>query len=246
MNISQAFILLWIAHTLADFYLQWQKLAELKVSRQIGVLAHSFLYAGVMLASLLFAEFNPYALLLIIFSHALLDWLKYLYLHRHDPKNKEDKRKTPEQSAWLFIADQALHFVFIGLALWFWPTKGLRAWFSPVNLVSLRWLLLVLWVGKPANISFKRIFNRYGKFQIKTETVEGAGAWIGFMERLLSIIFIHLGQYSALGFTIAAKSLARFKLISDNQQFAEYYLIGTLYSILFAIFSYLLVFNVMP
>jgi hypothetical protein len=44
---------------------------------------------------------------------------------------------------------------------------------------------------------------------------------------------------------MAAKSLARFKLLSEDQSFAEYYLIGTLYSILFALLAYLLVFKLL-
>jgi len=43
---------------------------------------------------------------------------------------------------------------------------------------------------------------------------------------------------------MAAKSMARYDKISKSPAFAEYYLIGTLYSILFALAAYLLVFKV--
>jgi hypothetical protein len=75
--------------------------------------------------------------------------------------------------------------------------------------------------------------------------VEGAGSWIGILERTIAVLSISQGQFSALGFVMAAKSLARFKLLSEDQSFAEYYLIGTLYSILFALLAYLLVFKLL-
>jgi len=43
---------------------------------------------------------------------------------------------------------------------------------------------------------------------------------------------------------IAAKSMARYDKISKSSAFAEYYLIGTLYSVLFALVAYLFVFKV--
>jgi hypothetical protein len=45
-----------------------------------------------------------------------------------------------------------------------------------------------------------------------------------------------LGYWSALGFVIAAKSIARFKEL-DEKGFADYYLIGTLASVLVALLS---------
>jgi hypothetical protein len=43
-----------------------------------------------------------------------------------------------------------------------------------------------------------------------------------------------LGQFGALGLVVAAKSLARFKALEDRE-FAEYFLIGTLASLLLAL-----------
>jgi hypothetical protein len=41
-------------------------------------------------------------------------------------------------------------------------------------------------------------------------------------------------EYGAVGFVVAAKSLARFKALEDRE-FAEYFLIGTLASLLLAV-----------
>jgi hypothetical protein len=60
------------------------------------------------------------------------------------------------------------------------------------------------------------------------------GRTIGALERAIALTFILLGQFGALGLVIAAKSLARFKALEDRE-FAEYFLIGTLASLLLAL-----------
>ena len=245
MTTVQALVLYLIAHLLGDFYLQWQRLADLKNVARRGLLFHTLLYGLAYLPTLLVAKPSLPALGVIIIGHGLIDWLKYSYLHRDDPKKKEDKRVSREDPPWLFVLDQALHLLLIYLAARFWPGSGLQGWFPPQGFEALRWILLLAMIGRPANVSFKRIFTRYANYRSKTITVEGAGSLIGFFERVFTVIFVYLGQYSALGFVMAAKSLARFKLLSEDQSFAEYYLIGTLYSILFALLAYLLVFKLL-
>lgn len=58
---------------------------------------------------------------------------------------------------------------------------------------------------------------------------------IGIFERFITLTFVLLGQYPAIAFIFAAKSIARFEELK-NREFAEYYLIGTFSSISFAIF----------
>lgn len=60
------------------------------------------------------------------------------------------------------------------------------------------------------------------------------GRMIGVLERALALTLVLLGQYAALGLIVAAKSLARFKALEDRE-FAEYFLIGTLASLLLAV-----------
>jgi len=60
------------------------------------------------------------------------------------------------------------------------------------------------------------------------------GRAIGVLERALGLTLVLLGQYGALGLIVAAKSLARFKALEDRE-FAEYFLIGTLASLLLAL-----------
>jgi len=63
--------------------------------------------------------------------------------------------------------------------------------------------------------------------------LEGAGAMIGILERVFTLTLVLVGQYMALGLILTAKSIARFEELKDRK-FAEYYLIGTLSSMLFA------------
>lgn len=65
------------------------------------------------------------------------------------------------------------------------------------------------------------------------------GATIGALERLLIVTFVLTRTEAAIGFVVAAKTLARFKQL-DDRGFAEYYLLGTLASVAVALFSGLL------
>ena len=60
------------------------------------------------------------------------------------------------------------------------------------------------------------------------------GSTIGMLERILIVVFVLTGTDVAIGFVVAAKTLARFKLL-DDRAFAEYYLLGTLASVAVAI-----------
>ncbi|HVH67342.1 MAG TPA: hypothetical protein VM716_05700 [Gemmatimonadales bacterium] len=60
------------------------------------------------------------------------------------------------------------------------------------------------------------------------------GRAVGSLERALTLTLVLLGEYTAVGWIIAAKSLARFKQLEDRE-FAEYFLVGTLASFLLAL-----------
>src|SRR5262245_356536 len=62
------------------------------------------------------------------------------------------------------------------------------------------------------------------------------GATIGILERLLIVTFVLFGAEAAIGLIIAAKTIARFRLL-DDRDFAEYYLLGTLGSVTVAILT---------
>src|SRR5690606_21117868 len=54
-----------------------------------------------------------------------------------------------------------------------------------------------------------------------------AGRYIGYLERLLLLVFTLTGQLAAVGFLIAAKSIFRFPAAQAERRQAEYFLLGT-------------------
>lgn len=66
------------------------------------------------------------------------------------------------------------------------------------------------------------------------------GKYIGILERILIIIFIVANQFTGLALLVAMKTIARFKQFEDKS-FAEYYLIGTLLSLIIGMgFSFII------
>jgi len=66
--------------------------------------------------------------------------------------------------------------------------------------------------------------------------LRGSGRLIGILERTITLVLIVLGQWAAIVLLLAAKSIARFEELKERR-FAEYYLVGTLTSILVAILT---------
>ncbi len=62
------------------------------------------------------------------------------------------------------------------------------------------------------------------------------GRLVGILERLLILTLVLGDQWGTVGLVLAAKSIARFKEL-DERQFSEYYLVGTLASVLTAVAS---------
>jgi hypothetical protein len=60
------------------------------------------------------------------------------------------------------------------------------------------------------------------------------GKIIGYIERLLVLLLTFYSAYPAIGFIVAAKSIARFKQM-DDRNWAEYFLLGTLTSMFIGI-----------
>lgn len=71
------------------------------------------------------------------------------------------------------------------------------------------------------------------------ELLYKAGRWIGIIERVLCFSFVLIGQWAAIGFLIAAKSVFRFGDLREGRDKGqtEYMLIGTLLSFGLAIMT---------
>ena len=139
--------------------------------------------------------------------------------------------------AYLFTVDQFCHYLaIIGIYLAISPQQTQL-------ILNPNWLILALFfliITKPINIIFKLYLERYQVELEDTSSISGAGAMVGNLERLIIGIFLILGQYAAIALVFTAKSIARYDMISKNQGFAEYYLIGSLFSMISVLVTYAL------
>jgi hypothetical protein len=71
------------------------------------------------------------------------------------------------------------------------------------------------------------------------EQLTNAGLYIGWLERLLIVTAVVLRSPTLIGLILTAKSIARFPEMKESK-FAEYFLIGTLLSVIIALFGGLL------
>ncbi len=223
-----------IAHVIGDFYLQSDKYCKRKEDRKIK---SPFLYIHSAIIGLLSWLFVPaidfwlFALLIFI-THLLIDAMK-LYMCK---------------GLFPFLIDQVAHIVI----LCFIAHKYVPQCHLPIqsidfldNIVIPMFLFAILCCLKPANIFIKLILERYKIGEIEAcESIKNAGALIGDLERILTLVFVLIGQYEAVGFIIAAKSLLRFR--DTDTVKTEYVLAGTLLSFGIAIFCGLVVKYVFP
>ena len=237
---TDIFLFYLLLHILGDYYLQSERLAVSKRNKYPAVLLHSLIYALPFFASLAFM--NPSSslvnsLVFLIILHVCIDTAKFLF-HRLG-KCKEST---------LYLADQAVHLISLaGVATLIIPAPLAPAsWLTGLLNSSnyfpetiLTWAVSILILAKPSNITIKHIISRLGK---KEETPRNnAGAMIGTLERYIMIILLSLGQFGALALVMAAKSISRYEMLKDKD-FAEYYLLGTLLSILIVLVVWLLLF----
>jgi len=64
------------------------------------------------------------------------------------------------------------------------------------------------------------------------------GNKIGSLERLLILLLLYANQFGVIGFVFTAKSIARWKNLSESKDFAEYYLVGTFLSVIIVVAVY--------
>ena len=57
------------------------------------------------------------------------------------------------------------------------------------------------------------------------------------LERTIVVVLTMYGQFGAIAFVLTAKSIARFNKLSEDKDFAECYLVGTLASSAIAILA---------
>lgn len=229
INISVLFISLILAHVVGDFYLQTDNYCNQKKNEKLKswfLYVHSIVI-GLLSWLIVFRwDFGLWALVIAI-SHFIIDAIKV-----HFPNG-----------LWSFVIDQLSHVA----VLWFisdifghhykytiiaclaelyeYPAIDCVA----INVELTLIILAILLSLKPANILIKLILKKYQLGESEScNDIKNAGALIGNLERVLTIVFVIIGQYQAVGFIIAAKSILRFK--DTDIAKTEYVLAGTFLS----------------
>ncbi|SHI23624.1 Protein of unknown function [Sporobacter termitidis DSM 10068] len=253
-GIDTFFWLLALAHMIGDFYLQSEHLACSKKEKLTSLLAHSGLYALPMLLVTIPYIGNSwwYAAVLasVIVSHGVIDFIKVKACGRFANSEK-----------LLFFADQLLHIAVIYLVASIYAANGLTVLNGAGNFLLgtynalapglpagklVRMLCAFLLIFKPANVIVKILrptsAGQDGQLEPPANIQDNkAGSMIGNLERVLMLILLMLGQYTAIAFILTAKSITRYNKIVETPSFAEYYLIGTLTSVLIAVLASLIV-----
>lgn len=228
-----AFALLLLGHVLADFAFQTDRMVQGK--HRLGPLvAH-----GLVVTAVQAIVFLPFLTIPMVGLIALVG-----ATHVAIDAGKARLRASGATSLRLFIGDQALHLVVLLVAWSLVPQSALVA--SPVieaidgiPYQGFTWLTTgavylaaFVFLHHGGNALVRGILPDEGPGGGEDEL--SAGRTIGTLERLIVLVLALAAQWSAIVLVIAAKSIARFEELKDRT-FAEYYLVGTLASVLVAV-----------
>ena len=246
----QTAVALLLAHVIADFLLQTRGMVVHKHRPTVFAL-HGFVVLASTALCLGFAPGHTNtataALLLVVLSHIAIDALKTHGLSRL-PACRHGFGPT-----WLFVGDQIAHLLFIGLAVGLYPQAFAAGiwpdWLAPDVLAALATgavvaigFMTATAVGNILLALFMPVVAAGAPVEAATDSLAPgaangmprAGAWIGVLERSLVFFFVLMGQFGAIGFVIAAKSILRFQYARQAHQ-SELVIIGTLASFGWAI-----------
>lgn len=242
MTFKEYLLILSIGHIIADFYMQSTEMSEQKEKKMRWVFLHSLTYwIGMLLVTLLFASWNMFIMATIAsVFHCMIDLVKYLF------KKFDKKSNGIKNDRNIFVIDQLVHFGCLFLISYVAIVEHIEVnevgyvkdFFDNINMSEkqfLTWLLAVLLIYKPADILIQKILKSYKPAsEMKNNKIitkdNNTGRIIGMTERTIMLVFLAIGQYSSVGLVLTAKSIARYDKISKEQDFAEYYLLGTLLS----------------
>ncbi len=207
-----------LAHLVSDFYLQTEKSCSGKANNAFKS-KHLYIHVLVTFVFAWIFSLNVeywWAALIISVLHLIIDGLKSVF----------------QKCSWVFFYDQILHLaVIVATVVSFYHLGEISfpIWLPETKV--LLWIVAFMFCLRPVNFIIQNIFKD-AKISIpdsgKENSLPNAGRIIGNVERMLTLVFVLLGQYEAIGFLLAAKSLLRFR--ETDLVKSEYVLVGTLLS----------------
>ncbi len=215
-----------LAHFIGDFLLQRSSWVQSKLNRKWKspwLYAHILIHFGLIILLTRGFQFWKEALI-ISMAHLIVDIIKI------------QVQKESTARAWFFI-DQAMHICTI-LIVWFTFHFHDSVAFYPGTEFWI-YITAAVFLSIPSSFIVSNIIIPYTKLleEPAEAALPRAGQYIGMLERILSLAFIAIGQWGALGFLIGAKSAFRFADLTraKDRRLTEYILIGTLLSFSIAI-----------
>jgi hypothetical protein len=222
-------VLLLAGHFLADFLFQTRTAVEAK-RRGIGYAGHGLVVLGAHLLALLPLLSLPVA--------GVAAGIALAHVGADRVKTAATRERPARLSA--FLLDQAVHVAVVVVGWLILVGAGalpaLR-WLSPAQLGE--WTAVV---GLAAAFAFNAtggsavvegVLDLLPPERANPSGYPGAGRLIGMLERTLMLFLVLYGQWAAAVLLLTAKSIARFEELKERR-FAEYYLVGTLTSLLVA------------
>jgi hypothetical protein len=222
---------------IGDFILQgksWVKAKERKKLKAYELYLHLLVHGGLIMLVVWDMTFLPWAGLLV-FAHFIIDGTKLILM------------KETTKRIWFFI-DQSAHVLSIYLiyCLYSGYTEFDTSILTEKNFL---FVTTVVFLTMPCSYIVKMFIDKWtpntktltgNDDAVETnESLEDAGSYIGIFERLFVFAFVATGNWEAIGFLLAAKSVFRFGDLTkaSDRKLTEYILIGTLLSFGIAILA---------
>jgi hypothetical protein len=227
------------AHALAEFLTQSPAASELRAARNVGWARHgASVFAWILAVAwpVMPSKQGLAVALLVTAGHLLVDGARATWF---------DPERGRRVAGWVF--DGLAHAVVIwaGAALYVSfegaPTRPLLLSAGEWNGLYLG-ATLIAFASNGVAAGVARMLARFDVspprepllLEPPPDSPPEMGRLIGILERWLVMLFVAAGQWGAVGLVMAAKSIARFRQL-EERRFSEYYLIGTLCSLLAAV-----------
>ncbi|HEY4950241.1 MAG TPA: DUF3307 domain-containing protein [Candidatus Acidoferrales bacterium] len=236
--LTRTVLTLLLGHLLADLVFQTNALVQQKKSgRAAGYVKHGAIYFAC--AAVLMGFFVPAIAYSWRFVAVLLG-LTLLHLAIDGSKIRLARRTPLAEGTAAFVVDQGMHFLTIVVAAcWLARVEpagillhGLNRMQTPSNRVLLALVVYVAVIfggGYLIRFMTRPLLKHLQTGESRAE-LSNAGMYIGWLERFLVMTALFLHSPATEGLILAAKSIARYPEFK-REQFAEYFLIGTLLSI---------------
>jgi hypothetical protein len=234
------FLGLYLAHLLTDFVFQSDSLITAKKRGQLsGYAKHGAIHA--LLAVLILGCVAP-SLTSSFRFYAAIAGLTAIHLGLDCAKIGLRAKKRVPDGAGVFLGDQFFHMLTVALAaavmvppvhaLWAVLLRVVEQYRQPALVVLVAYVGTIFGGGYLVRAVTKPMYREACASADGGSGSEltNAGLYIGWLERATVLTSLVLRSPATVGLIIAAKSIARYPEMK-SQSFAEYFLIGTLFSI---------------